>query len=57
MPASEYTDEELISNIEFCKAVMDTDSEVDDVWIEYEDNDKITLAEMLAEAARRAEKA
>ena len=55
MPASELTDDELVTNIEFCRAVMDTDSRVEDVWMEYEDGDKITLVELLAEADRRAE--
>lgn len=49
------TDEELVSNIEFCHAIMDTDSEIDDVWIEYEDGQKIFYHELLAEATRRAE--
>lgn len=54
MPATEFTDAELAENIEFCRAVMDTDSKVDDIWLEYEDGDKITYRELLEEADKRA---
>lgn len=50
MPAA---DAELAENIEFCRAVMDTDSKVDDIWLEYEDGDKITYRELLEEADKR----
>ena len=56
MPAAELTDTELAENIEFCRAVMDNDSSVDDIWLEYEDGDQITYADLLAEADKRAER-
>ena len=54
MPAPEMTDDELVQNLEFCAAVMDTDSEIDDIWLEYEDGDRIFYADLLREAERRA---
>ena len=50
-------DADLISDLEFAASVMDTDSKIDDVHIEYANGDTASYTELLAEAARRAEKA
>lgn len=49
-------DADLISDMEFAASVMSTDSEIDDVQLEYANGETVTYTELLAEAARRAEK-
>ena len=51
----QLSDADLCDDITFARAVMETDSQVDDVWIEHESIDaSFTLRDLLAEAARRA---
>jgi hypothetical protein len=50
-------DADLISDLEFAAAVMATDSSIEDVVLELENGQTFTYSELLAEAARRAEKA
>jgi len=54
MKANDLSDEELANDIIFARAVMETDSNIDDVWIEHEDGERITLRDLLKEAARRS---
>ena len=54
MKVTQLSDADLIDDIGFCRAVMDTDSEVTDIWLEFEDGTKVTYVELLSEAARRA---
>ncbi len=55
MKAADLSDEQLMDDIIFARAVMDSDSKIDDVWIEHEDGERITMRELLKEAAKRAE--
>jgi hypothetical protein len=55
MTARDLTDEELVDDIAFAYAVLDTDPVIDDVYVEHEDGKPITLKELLAEAARRGQ--
>lgn len=48
-------DDDLISDLDFARSVMDTDSEIEDVVLEYANGDTVTYTELLTEAARRAE--
>ena len=50
-------DADLISDLEFAASIMATDSQIDDVFLEFADGQTVTYSELLAEAARRAEKA
>jgi hypothetical protein len=54
MNLSEMPDNDLVSNMEFARAVLDADSEIDDVMLEFENGDTVSYLELLAEAARRS---
>jgi hypothetical protein len=55
MNLSIVSDEDLMSDIEFAASVMATDSEIEDVQLEYMTGDVVTYTELLEEASRRAE--
>ncbi len=55
MNLSEVSDDDLISDLEFARSVMDQDSEIEDIQLEYANGDTVSYSELLEEAARRAE--
>jgi hypothetical protein len=57
MNLAPVSDADLMSDIAFCESVMETDSEIADVQLEYMNGDTVSYTELLDEAARRAEKA
>lgn len=54
MTVSDLPDDDLVDFIQFCRAVMDTDSEVTDVWLDMEDGSRLTYPQLLKEAAKRS---
>jgi len=56
MNLSDMSDADLISDIEFAASVMATDSQIEDVQLEYMNGETTSYTELLEEAARRAEK-
>jgi hypothetical protein len=56
MNLSAITDDDLMSDINFCQSVMSEDSAIDDIQLEYANGDTTSYTELLVEAARRVER-
>ena len=54
MNLSGKSDSDLVSDIQFAASVMATDSQIEDVQLEYENGETVSYTELLDEAARRA---
>jgi hypothetical protein len=54
MDLSAMSDSDLVSDLAFAQSVMDSDSEIDDVQLEYANGDVTSYRELLEEAAKRA---
>lgn len=51
-----FEDDELMCWLTMCANLMEQDSEIADISLEFENGDEVGYPELLAEAARRAEK-